>query len=101
MVQLHSKKLITVITESILENKIIEEFRSKGIKGFTIMEARGHGESGDRDANLDADKNIRIEAICEENKAHGLLEQLEEKYYKNYAMVAFLSSVEVLRNEKF
>ena len=54
-----------------------------------------------RDATWDESKNIRIEIICARPQAETLLAHLQERYYSNYAMVACLSEVEVLRPGKF
>jgi hypothetical protein len=54
-----------------------------------------------RDASWDEAKNIRIEIICARPQAEALLTHLQERYYSNYAMVACLSEVEVLRPGKF
>jgi len=97
----HSKTLITVVTESALELTLRDDFKKFGIKGYTIWDVRGSGQSGERDASWDESKNIRIEAICDETTAQDLARYLKETYYSNYAMVLFLYPVQVLRAEKF
>lgn len=54
-----------------------------------------------RDANWDEAANIRIEVICSRDMAESLLDHLQQHYYANYAMVACLHEVEVLRAAKF
>ncbi|MDO8958188.1 MAG: hypothetical protein Q7U85_00475 [Rhodocyclaceae bacterium] len=54
-----------------------------------------------RDAAWDEAANIRVEIVCNRNLAESLLAHLREHYYANYAMIAFLHEVEVLRPEKF
>ncbi|NCN27119.1 transcriptional regulator [bacterium] len=99
--EFHKRKLLTIITESIMEDAIEQELKLYKISGYTILDARGSGQSGLRDANHETDKNIRIEAICTEEIAKKLSLHLKQTYYENYAMVLFLTDVEVLRPDKF
>ena len=93
--------LLTIFTESTLEHVLIKDMDRLGIRGYTISDARGKGSRGVRDATWDESKNIRIEIICARPQAETLLAHLQERYYSNYAMVACLSEVEVLRPGKF
>ena len=93
--------LLTIFTESTLEHVLIKDMDRLGIRGYTISDARGKGSRGVRDAAWDESKNIRIEVLCARQQAETLLAHLQQRYYSNYAMVAYLSEVEVLRPEKF
>ena len=80
---------------------LIKDMDRLGIRGCTISDARGKGSRGVRDAAWDESKNIRIEILCARQQAEALLVHLQQRYYSNYAMVAYLSEIEVLRPEKF
>lgn len=99
--QFFKKKKLTVVTEWVIETKVIEAFQSAGINGYTILEARGQGDRGVREASWDASRNVQIEAICEEDVAKLMSQGLMKEFGKDYALVIFLSDVEVLRAEKF
>jgi hypothetical protein len=94
-------KLLTVYTEAALESSLVDDIDRLGAVGYTITNARGKGSSGERTAAWDANSNIRIEIICEEQMARNIAEYLQTTYYDNYAMVTFISEIEVLRPEKF
>ena len=96
-----SRKLLTVVTEAVLESDITEVLPDLGATGYTIVNARGRGSRGAREAGWSTNSNIRIEVICEEATAQRIAEYLREHYYRDYAMVLYLSEVEVLRPEKF
>lgn len=100
---MHTEKrtLLTVFTESSIEQLLIKDMDRMGIRGYTISDARGKGSRGVRDASWDESRNIRIEVICAREQAEALLTHLQERYYSNYAMVACFSEVEVLRPGKF
>ena len=56
------------------------------------------GASG---ASCDRDANIRVEVICSDRLTHELAQYLQDIYYPNYAMLIFISDIEVLRPQKF
>lgn len=95
------RTLLTVITEAALEPTLLRELDRKGVKGCTVSDARGRGGRGIRDAAWGEAANIRIEVICSRAMAETVLSEWQSRYYQNYAMVAFLSEVEILRPEKF
>lgn len=95
------RTLLTIITEAVVEQTLLRDLDRLGVRGYTVSDARGKGSRGVRDAAWDEAANIRIEVICTRPLAETLLGHLQERYYSNYAMVAFLADVDVLRPEKF
>jgi len=80
---------------------LLADLERLGVRGYTVADARGRGSRGVRDANWDEAANIRIEIICARPLADAVLAHLQERYYANYAMVACVHEVEVLRPGKF
>lgn len=99
--QLSLRKLLTIVCEADLETLVVRDLKSLGASGYTITDARGDGAHGARDAAWPASANIRIEVLCTEQTASGIVEHLKNRYYANYGMVTFLLDVQVLRPEKF
>lgn len=97
----HKKTLLTIITESAIEDEICTDLVELGATGYTITDARGAGERGVRDAGWSTSGNVRIEVICEAKAAERITAFLRERYFKNYAMIVFTADVDVLRSEKF
>lgn len=95
------RKLITIITESSLESALAEDVKRLGAHGYTVTEARGEGSRGTRSGDWDQSSNIRMEVICETRVKDAILLHLSEHYYRDYAMVLYVTDVEVLRPEKF
>lgn len=93
--------MLTIVTESVIENSLLADLERLGVRGYTVTDARGRGSRGVRDANWDEAANIRIEIICARPLADAVLAHLQERYYANYAMVACVHEVEVLRPGKF
>lgn len=95
------RKLLTIICESDLEKKLGDDVMSLGAHGYTVTEARGRGAGGERDAAWSPSANIRMEVICEAAVADSIASHLRKSYFEHYALVLYLSEVEVLRGEKF
>jgi len=96
-----TRKLLTIITESILEAQICQDIEDFGASGYTVTDARGSGSRGVRDAGWSSTGNIRIEVVCDQAVADKIAGMLQERYYADYAMILFVSDVAVLRPEKF
>ena len=99
--QHQTRQLLTIITEAALEHRLVQDLERLGAGGYTISDARGKGSRGVRDAGWSSSGNIRVEVVCEASLAERIVEHLRDRYYRNYAMVVFLSEVAVLRPEKF
>lgn len=97
----HPRKLLTIITEAALESLLTKELVGLGAHGYTITDARGKGDRGIRNAGWEASSNIRIEVVCDAATAERIAGHLREQYYVNYAMILYLTDVEVLRPQKF
>jgi nitrogen regulatory protein P-II 2 len=82
-------KLVTIVGESVL-----------GATGWTICEARGEGSRGMRASPVPGD-NIRIEAVVSEAVADRILAALSTEYFPHFALVAWISDVQVVRGEKY
>lgn len=95
------RRLLTIVTEAVLERELLAEFEALGVRGYTITDARGQGSRGRRRSEWAQEGNIRIEIVCDAAVAERVTARLRERYYDHYAMVLFLQDVNVLRPEKF
>lgn len=97
----HNRTLLTVISEAALEKKLVADLDQLGAPGWTISDARGRGHHGARNADWGTEGNIRVEIICARELAERIVSHLQQRYYADFAMVCYLSQVEVLRPERF
>ena len=100
-VSTEKRMLLTVITEAAVEQTLLRDLERLGVRGYTVSDARGRGSRGVRNAAWSEAANIRIEVICPRLQAETLLDHIQKRYYADYAMVAFLLDVEILRPDKF
>ena len=77
--KLTKAKLVTIVIENDLKERLIKDLKSYSIKGYTIKEAKGEGLNG---SNFDqwSGGNSSIEIIIREEKALKILELLNNKY---------------------
>ena len=99
--KLVSRKLLTIITEANLEAMLIRDIEKLGATGYTLSEVTGKGSKGIRKGDWSENRNMRFEVVCDIETAEKILDHLVKKYYENFAMIAFLEEVQVLRGEKF
>lgn len=95
------RKLLTIVTEAVIEDELLRELDANGVQGYTVSDARGRGARGERRAGWRRDANIRVEVVCRAELAQRLVQRLEERFLANYAMILTLTDVEVLRGDKF
>lgn len=93
-------RLVTIVAEALLSEKLIAEARKAGARGYTLTEASGEGPRGLRSTELGA-RNVRLEFLMSESAAALLLERLAESYFAHYAVVAWVADVGVVRAEKY
>ena len=93
-------KLVTIVAESLLEKRLVEEVKRLGAKGYTITPARGEGYRGIRSVDWEG-QNIRLETIVSEEVALRILQRLQEEYFPHYAVIAYVENVWVVRGEKY
>ena len=93
-------KLVTIVAESLLEKRLVEEVKRLGAKGYTITPASGEGSRGIRSVDWEG-QNIRLETIVSEEVALRILQRLQEEYFPHYAVIAYVENVWVVRGEKY
>lgn len=95
------RKLLTIVAEALLEQRVIKDLERLGAHGYTVTDARGKGGRGVRKGGWEQSGNIRVEVVCDAPTAAAIAAHLKEHYYDNYAMILFIADVEVLRAGKF
>lgn len=93
-------KLVTVVTEGLLKDEVAALLRKHGATGYTVTRAEGEGSRGIRARDWEG-PNQRLEAIVTPAAAEAILDALADSYFQNYAVVAWITDVVVLRGEKF
>jgi nitrogen regulatory protein P-II 2 len=99
-VNTHPLKLVTVVAEAVLEERLVREVKALGARGYTLSDVRGEGSRGVRASEWEG-RNVKLETLVTAAVAERILEHLATRYFAHYAVVAYVENVEVVRGEKY
>lgn len=94
------RKLVVVVTESALESMLVKDVMALGAYRYTICDVRGEGHHGPRDGAWKADRNIRMEIVCDAAAARAILEHVSVRYSPHYMTSVFVADVGVLDTDR-
>ena len=98
--ELHPLKQITIVAETVLRDRITRRLLDWGATGFTVTETTGKGSRGIRTGDVPGE-SVRIETLVTRDVAIRILEEVKERYFADYAVIAWVTEVEVVRGEKY
>ena len=97
--QLHPLKKLTIVTEGTLRPLLLKKICELGASGYTCREVQGYGSRGTRTDQFAS--NIEVEVICPESVANAILTYVSHNYFENYACIAWVSDVQVVRGARY
>ena len=86
---LHPMKLVTIICEAVLEERVVALLREAGAHGHTAFNVRGSGYQGGRGADIVETGNVPIEVIVKPEVSDSLLARMHAKWFAIDARVAY------------
>jgi hypothetical protein len=92
-------RLLTIVAESVLEDRLVRDIVACGATGYTATRAHGQGSRETRASALGG--NVRLEVVVDAHVERELLAALARDYFPNYAVIAWTQSVEVVRGAKY
>ncbi len=92
--------LLTIVAESVLRERLIGDLQRSGARGHTLTDVSGEGSRHRRVGDIHGG-NFKIETIVSPEVAERLLKVLTTDYFPNYAVIAYVTPVEVVRGEKY
>jgi nitrogen regulatory protein P-II 2 len=93
------RRLLTVIAESVLEDRLLDDLRRWGVRGLTASRAEGD-PFGSRVADI-AGAFVRFECVVPNHVAERVLSELSAAYFPRFKVVAYDHAVRVVRPEKY
>ena len=88
--------LVTIICESVLQDRLIQLLKTLNTSGYTITQARGAGGHGRRMGDIAGyNTNIEVKTIVALETSDQLLEELKQ-FQATHALIAFRQNVEGL-----
>ena len=93
-------KLVTIITESVIEHRLTVDLLALGASGFSVVEGRGEGTRHLHASDFPG-ANVRIETVVPPEVADRILAHLADRYFQDYSIIAYQTDVAVVRSEKY
>lgn len=97
---LQTVTLLTIVAESLIESRLIDDLASCGVIGWTLTPVRGAGPDNRRLSEVEGG-NVKIEVLGSETVIHKVWDLLTSRYFPNYAVTAWQSSVLVSRLDRY
>jgi hypothetical protein len=91
---------LTIVAEAVVEARLLRDLEAAGVRGWTLTSGRGRGTS-QIDASDWEGANVRIETLLSSAVADRVLTMLAELYFPRFAVVAWVSTAQVVRGDKF
>lgn len=93
-------KLVTIVTERILEDRLLRKLDEIGAKGYTLTQATGKGSRGVRASEWEG-PDTRIETLVSEEVADAIMQYIAENFFEHYAVIVYVQDAEVVRGNKY
>lgn len=93
-------KLVTIVTERILENRLLRRLEELGAKGYTLTQATGKGSRGVRASEWEG-PDTRIECLVSEEVCNDIVEYIADNFFEHYAVIVYTQDADVVRGEKY
>ena len=97
---LQSLKLVTIIAEELLQERICKKALTLGATGYTCVQCEGDGARGVRDETVQG-SNIKIEIVCPAEVATSIMTYVADKFFENFAVICWQSDVAVIRGAHY
>ena len=98
--KLHAMKLVTIVAEGVLKERLVHAVLELGATGCTYQPAQGIGSRSARHDDMFSE-NFQLEVVCPRDVAEAIMSHLSQNYFSRYAMVAWMSDVEVMRGSNY
>lgn len=101
MIQFHPMKLINIVANATLEERLVGIAERHATSGYTVLEARGAGSAGLQTGALEGESNILFMLVVPESKLDAVLEDIERLMKRGHHLAVFVSDTQVIRREKY
>ncbi len=98
--QLHPLKLVTIVTEKVLRDQIVQKILDLGATGVTHSDVQGTGSRGARKDDVFGG-NVRLEVVCSHAVAEAILTYVSHHFFEPYACIAWVNDVSVVRGARY
>lgn len=93
-------KLVTIVTERILEDRLLRKIQELGAKGYTLTQVTGNGSRGVRSSEW-VGPDTQIQTLVNETVAEAIVQHISENYFEHYAVIVYVQDANVVRGHKY
>lgn len=93
-------KLVTIVTERILEDRLLRKLVELGSKGYTLTQVTGKGSRGIRASEWEG-PDTKIETLVSKKVADAIVEEITKSFFEYYAVIVYVIDAEVVRGDKY
>lgn len=93
-------KLVTIVAERILEDRLLRKILDLGAKGYTLTQAAGKGSRGVRASEWEG-PDTKIETLVSEEVAERIVDYVADTYFEHYAVIVYVQDAAVIRGDKY
>jgi len=93
-------KLVTIVTERILEDRLLRTLTELGATGYTLTQATGRGSRGVRASEWEG-PDTKIEALVSAEVAEAIVDHVADAFFEHYAVIVYVQDAAVVRGEKY
>ncbi len=97
----HPMKLINIVANATLEERLTDIAEAHATSGYTVLEARGAGSAGLQTGVLEGDSNILFMIIIDESRLDALMLDIDKLMKRGHHLACFIVDTQVMRREKF
>ena len=101
MIPTHPMKLINVVANAALEERLSDIAEAHAASGYTVLDARGAGSAGLQTGALEGGSNILFMLAVPATKLDEVLGDIERLMKRGHHLAVFITDTQVLRREKF
>jgi len=91
---------LTIVAESVIEERILAMVEACGARGWTVSMAEGDGPSHHGASGMEGG-NVRVETLVTDDVAERIWASLETDFFPHYAVSAWAYDVRVARMGRY
>lgn len=91
---------LTLIAERVLRDELLKLLRKHGATGWTVTQVEGEGSRGVRASEWEG-RNVQIDTLLSREMADAILEEVADKYFEDWAVIAYTVEARVMRGGKY
>ncbi|MEP2775528.1 MAG: transcriptional regulator [Luteolibacter sp.] len=95
-----SLKKVTIVTEKLLREQLIDLLKKHGATGWSIAAVEGEGSRGNHTSDFEG-RNAQIDTIVSPETADAIMSDIAESYFEDWAVIVYSTDVEVMRSDKY